>query len=99
MERLLLGMVDLDPVVESGQIGHKEMIFQDARANRRIYDYVPRLGKNTVRYVAFSPVDQLTFEPDLLVITAKPSEAEILLRALSYSTGKPLTTKMTPLLT
>jgi hypothetical protein len=32
------------------------------------------------------------------VITAKPSDAEILLRALSYSTGKPLTTKITPVL-
>lgn len=98
MERLLLGMMEPDPIFESGQIGAKEKIYQDARANRRIYQYLPKLAKDTVRYVAFSPIDKLTFEPDVLVITADPRQAEILLRALSYSTGKPLTTKITPVL-
>lgn len=98
VERLLLGMVDPEPTLQSGQIGAKERIYEESRANRRIYQYIQKLPKGTVRYVAFSPVDQLTFEPDLLVITAKPSDAEILLRALSYSTGKPLTTKCTPVL-
>ncbi len=98
VERLLLGMVDPEPTLESGQIGAKEHIYREARANRRIYQYIKKLPKNTVRHVAFSPVDQLTFEPDVLVITAKPSDAEIILRALSYSTGKPLTTKITPVL-
>jgi uncharacterized protein (DUF169 family) len=98
IERLVLGMVDPEPTIESGQIGDKEKIYEEARANRRIYNYIQKLTKDTVRYVAFSPVDKLTFEPDLLVFTAKPSDAEILLRALSYSTGKPLTTKITPVL-
>lgn len=98
MERLLLGMMEPEPIFESGQIGEKEKIYQEARANRRIYQYLPKLAKNTVRYVAFSPIDKLTFEPDVLVITADPRQAEILLRALSYSTGKPLTTKITPVL-
>jgi len=98
VERLVLGMVDPEPTVESGQIGAKEKIYEEARANRRIYHYIQKLPRNTVRYVAFSPVDKLTFEPDILVFTAKPSDAEILLRALSYSIGKPLTTKITPVL-
>jgi uncharacterized protein (DUF169 family) len=51
-----------------------------------------------VRYLAFSQVDELPFEPDLLVITADPSQAEILLRALSYSTGKLLSAKYTPVM-
>jgi uncharacterized protein (DUF169 family) len=98
MERLLLGMMEQDPIFESGQIGAKEKIYQEARANRRIYQHLPKLAKDTVRYVAFSPVDKLIFEPDVLIITAEPKQAEILLRALSYSTGKPLTTKITPVL-
>jgi uncharacterized protein (DUF169 family) len=98
VERLLLGFMEPEPTVESGQIGAKERIYQEARANRRIYQYVPKLAKGTVRYVAFSPVNQLTFEPDVLVITASPEQAEIILRALSFSTGKPLTSKITPVL-
>ena len=98
MEKLLLGMMESEPIFESGQIGAGEKIYQEARANRRIYQYLPKLAKDSVRYVAFSSIDELTFEPDVLTITADPKQAEILLRALSYSTGKPLTTKITPVL-
>jgi uncharacterized protein (DUF169 family) len=98
VDRLLLGFMEPEPIYESGQIGAKERIYQEARANRRIYQYVPKLTRGTVRYVAFSPVSKLTFEPDVLVITATPKQAETILRALSFSIGKPLTTKITPVL-
>jgi uncharacterized protein (DUF169 family) len=98
VDRLLLGIVEPEPTLESGQIGAKEKIYQEARANRRIYQYVPKLTRGTVRYVAFSTIDELSFEPDVMVMTARPDQAEIVLRALSYSTGKPLTTKITPVL-
>jgi len=92
----IMGMEDFDPIFESGQIGYKDGIFKEARANRRIYQYIPKLAKGSVNYVAFSPLDKLTFEPDLLTITANVSQAEILLRAHSYTTGKILSTKSTP---
>lgn len=98
MGPLVLGMKDPEPIFESGQIGAKEKIYQEARANRRIYQYLPKLAKNTVRYVAFSAVDQLSFDPDVLVITATPSQAEIILRAITYSTGKMLSTRSTPVI-
>jgi uncharacterized protein (DUF169 family) len=96
--RILLGMEEAEPVMESGQIGATERIYEEARANRRIYQYIAKLAKNTVRYVAFSPVDALPFDPDILIVTASINQAEILLRALSYSTGKPLTSKITPVI-
>jgi uncharacterized protein (DUF169 family) len=98
VDRLVLGMEDPDPIKTSGQIGAKENIYQEARANRRIYQYIETIPRDTVRHVAFSPVDRLSFDPDVLILTATPYQAEILLRALSYSTGKPLTTKCTPVL-
>ena len=75
VDKLVLGMVEPESTLESGQIGAKEKIYQEARANRRIYQYIQKIPKGTVRYVAFSPVDKLTFEPDLLVFTAKPYDA------------------------
>jgi uncharacterized protein (DUF169 family) len=99
VDRLVLGMVDAETTTESGQIGAKENIYQEARANSRIYHHIHKIPRGNVRYVAFSSLDKLTFEPDLLIITAKPSDAEIIFRALSYSTGKPLTSKFTPVLT
>jgi uncharacterized protein (DUF169 family) len=99
VDRVVLGMIDAEAYMESGQIGAKENIYQEARANSRIYHHIHKIPKDTVRYVAFSPQDKLAFEPDLLIITAKPSDAEIIFRALSYSVGKPLTSKITPVLT
>jgi uncharacterized protein (DUF169 family) len=98
VDKLVLGMENPNPITESGQIGAKEKIYQEARANRRIYQYIQKIPQNTVRYVAFGPIETIPFSPDLLIFTATPSQAEILLRALSYSTGKPLVAKCTPVL-
>ena len=96
MGPILLGMREPEPIAQSGQIGASDGIYKEARANRRIYQHIPKLEKDTVRYVAFSPVDKLPFDPDVVIFTANPGQAEILLRALCYSTGKILTTKSTP---
>ena len=93
---MLLGMREPDPIALSGQIGASDGIYKEARANRRIYQHVPRLDKDTVRYVTFSPVDKLSFDPDVLIVTANPNQAEIMMRAICYSTGRILTTKSTP---
>ncbi|MGD1118542.1 MAG: DUF169 domain-containing protein [Dehalococcoidales bacterium] len=85
---LLLGMIDEDPIYESGRVGPKLGVFRDARANRRIYQYLPRLAKNSVKYLAFAPLDKLNFEPDLLIVLASVTQAEIFIRAKSYSTGE-----------
>lgn len=93
-----LGMMDTPPLVEYGQVGVKFEIFQDARANNRLYQYLPKFTKGTVNYVVLSPLDKLTFDPDLLVLMATPSQAEIVLRAMTYSTGEIIETKSTGVL-
>jgi len=95
---LLLGMTDPDPIKESGQMAAELGILKEARAGRRIYQYIPRLARNSVNYVVFSSFDKLSFEPDVLIVTATPSQAEILLRAMSYATGKMWRSKGTPVL-
>jgi len=92
---LILGMEEPDPIFESGQMGPKLGLFKEDRANRRIYPPIPKLAQGTCRYIVFSPMDKMTFEPDVLVFTADPTQAEILLRAYSYTTGKMWTAKGT----
>jgi len=85
---MLLGMKEPNPIFESGQIGPKLGIVDDARANRRFYQHIPFLARNSVNYVAFAPLDKLSFDPDVLIVTGNPSQVEILLRAMSYTTGE-----------
>jgi uncharacterized protein (DUF169 family) len=96
--KILLGMEDMEPFAESGQIGARLEIFQEPRANYIFYQYVPKFGKGTVNYVAFSPLDKLTFEPDVLILTATPNQEEIVMRAMSYSTGELYHSKTTPVM-
>ena len=83
-----LGWEDMPRWGEGGQLGLKFEIFQEARANARIYQYLPKFPRDTVNYIALSTLDKLTFEPDLLILTATPSQAEIVMRAMAYSTGE-----------
>jgi uncharacterized protein (DUF169 family) len=73
---------------DGGQLGVKFGLFQEGRANLRHRTYVPKLDNGSVNYVVYSPIDKLQFEPDLLVFVVTPRQAEILLRAMSYSTGE-----------
>jgi uncharacterized protein (DUF169 family) len=98
MGPVVLGMEEADPIFESGQVGPKDGIYKEARANRRIYHYIPKMAKGTVRYVAFSKLDKISFEPDVVIIAATPPQAEVLLRAYCYTSGKMITTKSTPVL-
>ncbi|OGO43535.1 MAG: hypothetical protein A2Z05_05555 [Chloroflexi bacterium RBG_16_60_22] len=84
----VVGMLEFPPVMYSGQLGPSYSMFKTAGANRRIYDYVPVLPKDSVKFITHAAYDQMTFDPDVLIITASPSQAEIILRASSYSDGK-----------
>ncbi len=46
-----------------------------------------RLPEGAARYLLFARLDELDFDPDLLIVTARPTQAEILLRAHGYTTG------------
>lgn len=95
---LVLGLVEMEPFFEAGQLGPRLEIFQEARANRRLYQDIPKLKKGSCNYVVFAPLSALNFEPDVLVITGRPRQAEIVLRSLSYSTGRKYISKGTPVL-
>ena len=84
-----LGMVrDAPSAAASGQLGVKFELFQDAEANQRLFKKNPNLEKGTVNYVVFAPLDKITFEPDLLILLTDAKKAEIILRAMTYSTGE-----------
>jgi len=86
--KALLGMEDLPAFALGGEVGIRLEIFQEPRANASLYQHISLLPRETINYVALSTLAKLAFEPDLLIITANTSQAEIVLRAMSYSTGE-----------
>jgi len=92
----VLGLADAPEPYISGEFGAGLKIFEEARSASRLYQYVPRIGKGVVNYVAFSPLNKLPFDPDVLIILAKTGQTEILLRAMSYRTGKMWLSRSSP---
>jgi uncharacterized protein (DUF169 family) len=84
----VLGQAEATEPFVSGRFGAGLKIFEEPRAASRPYLYIPRIGRGVVNYVAFSPLDKLSFEPDVLVLLANTGQTEILLRAMSYKTGQ-----------
>jgi uncharacterized protein (DUF169 family) len=84
----VMGMEPFPPVMLSGQLGSEFCMFKTPSANRRVYDYVPVMPLNTVQYVIHASLDKLTFDPDVLIVTANAAQAEVILRASSYSNGR-----------
>jgi uncharacterized protein (DUF169 family) len=96
VEQMILGIKDPEPILVSGAFGGDEGLFKDASSCRAMYQYLPRMPKGAVRYVVFAPVDKLTYDPDVLIITADIRQAQTLLRSVNYSTGQPFVSKATP---
>jgi uncharacterized protein (DUF169 family) len=92
----VLGQAEAPEPYVSGQFGAGLKIFEEARSASRLYQYIPRIGKGVVNYIAFSPLSKLPFDPDVLIILSRTSQTEILLRAMSYRSGKMWLSKYSP---
>jgi uncharacterized protein (DUF169 family) len=92
----VLGQADAPEPYISGAFGAGLKIFAEPRAASRLYNYIPKIGKGVANYVSFSPLDRLSFDPDVLIILANTGQTEIVLRAMSYRTGKMWSSKFSP---
>ncbi len=84
----VMGQTDIEEQFISGEFGAGLGVFCDERAAARLYHDIPKIARHVVNFVAFSPLDKMPFDPDVLLVLAKADQAEVLLRAMSYKTGQ-----------
>jgi len=82
-----LGQIGHDPVMESGRIGPAIGVYETPEANQRIYTDMIRFAEGAAPYTLFGRPDEISFQPDLLIITATPFQAEVIMRAHGFKTG------------
>ena len=92
----LLGQKDVALPYTNGEYGTGLQVYDSPRSAARLYQHIYKIDKGTINYVTFAPLDKLTFDPDVLLITADTTQAEIILRASSYKTGDMWISKYTP---
>lgn len=92
----VLGQADSPEPFINGEFGAGLKIFKGPRSASRLYLHIPTIRNGIIHYVAFSPLDKLPFDLDLLILLADTTQTEILLRAMSYETAKVWSSKFTP---
>jgi uncharacterized protein (DUF169 family) len=92
----VLGLASAPDPFISGEYGAGLQIFDSPRAGSRLYHNVPTITSGVVKYVAFSTLEKLLYDPDVVILLANTDQTEIILRALSYKTGKMWVSKTTP---
>ena len=89
--KMFLGMTE-DPQPprrsDGGNLGVKLQVFQSGRPNLRLRTFIPTLEKGSVNYMLYTPFDKIKYEPELFVVTGNPTQAELLLRAMTTTTGE-----------
>jgi uncharacterized protein (DUF169 family) len=83
----VLGQKDVAKPYVNGEYGTGLQIFDSPRSGSRLYQHIYKIDRGVINHVTFAPLDKLTFDPDVLLITANTTQAEIILRASSYRTG------------
>jgi len=83
----VLGMKDVEKAYINGEYGTGLQVYDSPRSGSRLYQHIYKIDRGAVDYVTFAPLDKLNFAPDVLLITANTTQAEIILRASSYRTG------------
>jgi uncharacterized protein (DUF169 family) len=94
----VLGESELPEQFINGEYGSGLGVFADNRAASRLYQYIPRIGRGVAKYMALSGLSKLNFEPDVLLILANTAQAEIIMRAYSYKSGKMWANRYSPAL-
>jgi uncharacterized protein (DUF169 family) len=91
-EPLTLGMEEPNPILLSGMVGEMDDLYDELRANQKIYQVVPRMLSGSVKTVTFASIDKMNFTADDV------DQARIIMRASVYSTGEAWGSKGTPVL-
>lgn len=91
-------MIGKPPVTASGQAGYDFGIYKSPVGAQQLYQKLPVLEPNTIRYVEFCPAEGCDFDPDLLFFVSDFPQADIIMRATSYISGDLWESKSSPVI-
>ena len=82
------GMKQMSEKVRNGEFLSKMGLFGSKMAARRFINANPRIEYGTVKTVTFSPLEKVTFEPDVIVLICNAKQGMLIAEAYAYDSGK-----------
>lgn len=88
-----LGLNEVPPEVPSGESYYNEFgLFSTQGAARRTVEKVPILPPNSNEAIIYSPIENASFVPDVVVFICNPKQVMILIQSYMYKNGGRLET-------
>ena len=87
MGKNILGIEPFSGTTPAGMIGWECGIFGTPAANAHLYHEIKTLYPGACNYVVFAPLQDCTFDPDLIIFVAPTDTAFTIMRAASWYTG------------
>jgi uncharacterized protein (DUF169 family) len=80
-----LGMVEEPEIMKSGKIA--EMLHADLESARKFTEQVPKIPSGKIKAFASAPLNQLNFDPDLVVMYGNTAQVIRIVQAYLYRRG------------
>ena len=84
-----LGIAELPPKVKSGKVPYMHGLAASEEAAARIMAEIPRIPIGSVRGTLVGPLDNIDFEPDIVIILCKPVQAMWIANSYLFREGGP----------
>jgi uncharacterized protein (DUF169 family) len=83
-----LGLNEIPPEVFSGESYYKEFkLFSTQGASRRTVEKISFLPPDSVESIMYSPLEEVSFVPDVVVFICNPKQVMLLTQAYMYKAG------------
>ncbi|AYK15507.1 DUF169 domain-containing protein [Methanosarcina flavescens] len=83
-----MGLGEMPPKVASGEFYFKGLKqFSTQGAARRTLEMVSKLPANSTEAILYSPLENTSFTPDVVVVICTPRQVMLLTQAMMYKTG------------
>lgn len=83
----VMGLTEMSPKLRSGEVYYNLNHFSSLDSAKSTMGRVPMVEANSIKAVVYSPLEKVTFKPDVILIIATPKQVMELSQALLHKSG------------
>lgn len=83
----VMGLSEMGEKLKTGEVYYHLNHFESMDAAKSTMEKVPRVPANSVKAVVYSPIEKITFKPDVILIITTPKQVMELSQALLHKNG------------
>jgi len=83
----MLGVKEPPETVVNGEMYAKSHMVETARAGKRLIDQAPKIPVGKTAAILLTPLEEATFDPDVVLVAANPHQSLVILNATNYKNG------------